>query len=265
MSVVQYHKGPAGEQLAYLQDGASDEQPRAGFFWLGGFMSDMQGSKASDIAALARETRRPALRFDYSGHGQSSGEFTEGTISAWLEQSIHMFLTKTSGKRVIIGSSMGGWLALLLLRTLLLEDPQAARRIAGLVLIAPAADMTRDLMWHAYPEEARQQLEETGYYLQPSAYGSPYPITLKLIADGQHHLVLQDDYPVTVPVRIIQGTDDVDVPPSHAFKLLAALKGNDITLTLVKGGDHRMSSSTQLAVIRSAAVQLAVKADSSYL
>ena len=228
-------------------------------------MSDMQGSKASDIAALARETRRPALRFDYSGHGQSSGDFTEGTISAWLEQAIHMFLTKTSGKRVVVGSSMGGWLALLLLRTLLKEDPAAARRIAGLVLIAPAADMTRDLMWHVFPEEARQQLEETGIYEQPSAYGAPYPITLKLIADGQHHLILQDDFPVNLPVRIIQGTDDVDVPASHSFKLLSALKGSDVTLTLVKGGDHRMSTPSQLAIIRSAAVQLAVRADGSYL
>lgn len=265
MTTVQFERGPAGERLAFLQDGAADDQTRTGFFWLGGFMSDMQGSKATDLAALARETRRAGLRFDYSGHGQSSGEFTAGTISAWLEQSLHMFIARTAGKRILVGSSMGGWLALLLLRTLLRDDPLAARRIAGLVLIAPAADMTRDLMWHMFPEEARRQLEEEGQWQMPSAYGAPYPITLRLITDGQHHLILQEGMEVRVPVRIIQGTDDVDVPASHAFKLLAALKGPDIALTLVKGADHRMSSPAQLAIIRSAVTQLATRADGIYL
>lgn len=261
MTALQFERGPAGERLAFLADGPPDDQARAGFFWLGGYMSDMQGSKASDLASLARETRRASLRFDYSGHGQSSGEFTDGTISAWLEQSIHMFITRTAGKRIIVGSSMGGWLALLMLRALMKDDPPAARRIGGLVLIAPAVDMTRDLMWHAFPEEARRELEQSGVYNVSSDYGSPYPVTLQLITDGQQHLVLHDGLDVRVPVRIIQGTEDFDVPPSHAFKLLAALKGSDITLTLVKGGDHRMSTPSQLAVIRSAVSQLAARAD----
>jgi pimeloyl-ACP methyl ester carboxylesterase len=264
MAAVQYERGPAGERLAFLQDGPPDDQVRTGLFWLGGFMSDMQGTKATDLAAMAREARRACLRFDYSGHGQSSGEFTDGTISAWLEQAIHMFISRTSGKRIIVGSSMGGWLALLLLRTLLRDDPGAARRIHGLVLIAPAPDMTRDLMWQYFSEEVRQELEETGIYNMPSAYGAPYPISLKLITDGQHHLVLQDGMDVRVPIRIIQGTDDVDVPPSHAFKLLAALRGKDITLTLVKGADHRMSAPSQLAIIRAAVQQLATRADGLY-
>lgn len=264
MSAVQYERGPAGERLAFLQDGPPEDQVRTGLFWLGGYMSDMQGSKAGDLAALARESRRACLRFDYSGHGQSSGEFTDGTISAWLEQAVHMFISRTGGKRIIVGSSMGGWLALLLLQTLLRDDPQAARRIHGLVLIAPAPDMTRDLMWQDFSEEVRQQLEDTGVYQMPSAYGAPYPVTLRLIADGQRHLVLQEGMDVRVPVRIIQGTDDVDVPPSHAFKLLAALRGKDITLTLVKGGDHRMSAPSQLAIIRGAVQQLATRADGLY-
>lgn len=264
MTAVQFERGPSGERLAFLQDGPPDDQVRTGLFWLGGMMSDMLGSKATDLAAYASETRRACLRFDYSGHGQSSGEFADGTISAWLEQSLHMFISRTRGKRIIIGSSMGGWLALLLVRTLLRDDPLAAKRIHGLVLIAPAPDMTRDLMWQEFPEEARRELEETGIYNMPSAYGAPYPISRELIADGQHHLILQDGMDVRVPVRIIQGTDDVDVPPSHAFKLLAALRGKDITLTLVKGADHRISSPSQLAIIRSAVQQLATRADGLY-
>lgn len=264
MAAAQFERGPAGERLAFLQDGSAGDQVRTGFFWLGGFRSDMQGSKATDLAAFASETRRACLRFDYSGHGQSSGEFTEGTISAWLEQAIHMFISRTSGKRIIVGSSMGGWLALLLLRALARDDPLAAKRIHGVVLIAPAPDMTRDLMWQEFSEQARAELEETGVYNMPSAYGAPYPITLRLITDGQQHLLLQEGLDVRVPVRIIQGTDDVDVPPSHAFRLLSALRGKDITLTLVKGADHRMSSPAQLSIIRSAIQQLATRADGLY-
>ena len=150
MAAVDFEQGPGGVKLAFLQDGPADDLGRCGFFWLGGFKSDMTGTKAEAMAALARETRRPGLRFDYSGHGKSGGLFTDGTISEWLEQSIHMFITKTHSKRIIVGSSMGGWLALLLAKVLLRDDPRAARRIAGIVLVAPAADMTSDLMWDMF-------------------------------------------------------------------------------------------------------------------
>jgi pimeloyl-ACP methyl ester carboxylesterase len=264
MAGVEYERGPAGERLAFVQDGPPDDFARAGFFWLGGFMSDMQGAKAEALAALARETRRPNLRFDYSGHGKSSGEFVDGTISRWLEQAIHMFIARTLGKRIVVGSSMGAWLAMLLLRTLMRDDPMAAKRIAGLVLIAPAADMTRDLMWNDYSEEARHELVSQGLHLQPSGYGEPYPITYALIEDGERHLILEDGLSLRIPVRILQGSADVDVPPTHALKVFGALNGPDITMTLIKGGDHRLSTPGQLASICSAALHLAERADGMF-
>lgn len=258
---IEFERGPAGERLALIQDGPPDAGTRTGFFWLGGFMSDMEGTKANALAGLARDTRRPNLRFDYSGHGKSSGDFLEGTISLWLEQAIHMFISRTAGKRIVVGSSMGGWLALLLLRTLMRDDPQAARRIAGLVLIAPAVDMTQDLMWERYTEDARDQLVTQRIHMEPSAYGDPYPITLDLIEDGARHLLLEDSLPLRIPVRILQGSADVEVPPTHALRVFGALQGPDITMTLIKGGDHRLSTPSQLAAICSATLQLAERAD----
>ena len=261
MAGVDFEQGPGGVKLAFHNDGAADDLGRCGFFWLGGFLSDMTGNKAEALAALARETRRPGLRFDYSGHGQSAGQFRDGTISDWLEQAIHMFITKTHSKRVIVGSSMGGWLALLLAKTLLRDDPRAARRIAGIVLIAPAADMTSDLMWDEFSTTARTQLEDRGVYMRPSDYGEPMPITLKLLQDGTKHLLLKTGLELPYPVRILQGSSDPDVPPSHALKVFEALSGPDITLTLIKGGDHRLSTPGQLKIIRETVLQLADRAD----
>lgn len=261
MADVDFEQGPEGSRLAFRQDGPADDLGRCGFFWLGGFMSDMEGSKAQALAALARETRRPGLRFDYSGHGRSAGLLTDGTISAWLEQAIHMFIVRTQSKRIIVGSSMGGWLALLLAKVLLRDDPAAARRIAGLVLIAPAADMTTELMWDAFPAEALLELENRGVYLRPSDYGDPMPITLKLLQDGTRHQILKDGLELPFPVRILQGSRDPDVPPSHALRVFEALSGPDITMTLIKGGDHRLSTLGQLAIIRETALQLAERAD----
>ncbi len=261
MAGVDFEQGPGGSRLAYCQDGPADDLGRCGFFWLGGFMSNMQGSKAEALAGLARETRRPGLRFDYSGHGQSAGAFEDGTISQWLEQAIHMFIAKTTSKRIIVGSSMGGWLALLLARILMRDDPRHARRIAGIVLIAPAADMTSDLMWDEFSPAARMQLEDHGVYHQPSDYGDAYPITLKLVQDGTRHLMLKTGLELKCPVRILQGSADTDVPPSHALKIFGALSGPDITMTLIKGGDHRLSTPGQLQIIRETVLQLAERAD----
>ena len=261
MAAMDFEHGPGGAKLAFLQDGPADDLGRCGFFWLCGFKSDMTGTKAEAMAALARETRRPGLRFDYSGHGKSEGLFTDGTISDWLEQSIHMFITKTHSKRIVVGSSMGGWLAILLAKVLLRDDPRAARRIAGIVLVAPAADMTSDLMWDMFSASARTQLEDRGVYLQPSIYGEPLPITLKLLQDGTKHLLLKTGLELPCPVRILQGSADPDVPPSHALKVFEALSGADVTMTLIKGGDHRLSTPGQLKIIRETALQLAERAD----
>lgn len=247
-------------RLAYLKDGPNEELGPCGFFWLGGFMSEMTGSKGESLADLARVKRRNCLRFDYSGHGKSSGEFTDGTISLWLEQATHMFLTHTRNKRIIVGSSMGGWLALLFARRLKLEDPSAFRRIGGMVLIAPATDMTSALMWSKMAEQDRETLVRDGVWRQPSDFGSPYPITLALIEDGTRHHVLEDGLSLPFPVRILQGTEDTDVPPDHAVKTMASLRG-DITLTLIKGGDHRLSTQPHLSVMRETALALAMRVD----
>jgi pimeloyl-ACP methyl ester carboxylesterase len=247
--------------IAYRVDGGDDEVGRTGMFWLGGFKSAMTGTKGEAIAELARATRRKALRFDYSGHGESAGLFTDGTITLWLEQAVHMFLTHTKGNRVIVGSSMGGWLALLLVRRLQREDPSAFRRIAGLVLIAPATDMTQDLMWTKFGTHEKQELAQTGAYVQPSAYGEPYVITAKLLTDGQDHLLFGEKMHLPFPVRILQGTEDTDVPASHALKTFEMLQGPDVTLTLIKGGDHRLSTPGQIQMITETVLQLAERAD----
>jgi pimeloyl-ACP methyl ester carboxylesterase len=260
MAAVAFDDDLMDFSLAYLKDGPNDELGPCGFFWLGGYMSDMTGAKGEALAELARVARRQCLRFDYSGHGQSSGAFVDGTISLWLEQATHMFLAHTRNNRVIVGSSMGGWLALLLARRLQREDAVAYRRIAGMVLIAPAADMTSELMWPEFSEEAREELLREGVYRRPSDYGAPYPITLKLLEDGEHHAVLANKLTMPFPVRILQGTEDRDVPPAHALRVLDALEG-DIALTLVKGGDHRLSTTPQLRILKETVLQLAKRSD----
>jgi pimeloyl-ACP methyl ester carboxylesterase len=259
--MLEYELSPGGTRLAYMKDGAAGDISPCGFFWLGGYKSEMSGTKAEALADLARATRRNLLRFDYSGHGRSDGLFVDGTISAWLEQSAHMFLTHTANQRIVVGSSMGGWLALLLLRKLMREDPFAARRIAGLVLIAPAADMTQDLMWAQFPAEVRDEILDAGIWRMPSAYGDPYDVTLKLIEDGQSHLLLDEGLDVPVPLRILQGSEDTDVPPAHAVKTFEALRGSDVTLSFLKGGDHRLSTAVQLRIIQETALNLAERAD----
>jgi pimeloyl-ACP methyl ester carboxylesterase len=256
-----FEQMPDGTRIAYREDGGGSTTGRCGFFWLGGLKSDMEGAKAETIAMLARDTRRPSLRFDYSGHGKSGGHFADGTISLWLEQAVHMFTKRAPGRRIVIGSSMGGWLALLLQRKLLTEIPIDAVRIAGLMLIAPAADMTADLMWDIFSEDIRAELAAKGVWVRPSLYGDPYPITAKLIADGRTHLILRNGPDCPCPVRLLQGSADPDVPASHAAKIFEALRGADISLTLIKGGDHRLSSPAQLTLIRETALHLAESAE----
>lgn len=260
MTDVKFDVMPDGTEIAFREDGGEDVG-RCGFFWLGGFKSDMEGSKAETLAVLARETRRLSLRFDYSGHGQSGGLFIDGSISLWLSQALHMFTKRAPGRRIIVGSSMGGWLAMLLYRLLKLKDPAAFRRVAGLVLIAPATDMTADLMWDQFDDQAREDLATAGVTMRPSLYGEPYAITARLIADGETHLMLKEGLDCDCPVRILQGDEDPDVPPAHAMKVFGAIRGGDVTMTLIKGGDHRLSSPGQLRLLRETVMALANRSD----
>ena len=259
MTAIQ-HEIFEGTRLAFREDGREDIS-RCGFFWLGGFKSDMEGSKAEALGALARETRRPGFRCDDSGHGASEGQFLQGTISQWLAQASHMFTRKALGRRIVVGSSMGGWLALLLYRELRIRNPRAAQRIAGLVLLAPAADMTADLMWDQFPDAVKAELARNGVWQRPSLYGEPYAITHRLIEDGRRHLLLREGLELSCPVRILQGDADPDVPAAHAVKVFGALRGADVTLTLIKGGDHRLSTPGNLTLLRETVLRLAERSD----
>lgn len=212
-----------------------------GIFWLGGFKSDMRGTKAEALGLHAAKSGRACVRFDYSGHGESGGRFEDGTISSWLEDAEAVFTRETHGPQIVVGSSMGGWIALLLARALSKRPPEE-RRIAGLVLIAPAPDFTETLMWAEFSPAIRKEIEEKGFWQRPSAYGEdPYPITRALIEDGRRHLLLDKPIELGCPVRILQGVKDPDVPFGHAMKLVSCLAQDDVVLTLIKDGDHRLS------------------------
>jgi pimeloyl-ACP methyl ester carboxylesterase len=213
-----------------------------GILWLGGFKSDMRGTKAEALAAHAATTGQAYVRFDYSGHGESGGAFEAGTISRWLEETLAVFEHVARGPQIVVGSSMGGWIALLLARALASRKNGGIAKMAGLVLIAPAPDFTETLMWAQMSPEVRREIEEKGFWLRPSEYGDgPYPITRALIEDGRNHLLLDRPIEIGCPVRILQGVLDPDVPWRHALKLVSCLAQDDVVLTLVKDGDHRLS------------------------
>ncbi len=213
-----------------------------GVLWLGGFMSDMDGTKARALAAWGSQERRAVTLFDYSGHGRSEGAFTDGTISRWLAEARAVFDLFATGPTVLVGSSMGGWLALLLAQALRHEAPdRAAEQLAGMVLIAPAVDFTETLMWDTFSEEVKKRIEAEGVWHMPSAYGAPYPITRALIEDGRRHLMMGGAIEPGCPVHILQGGEDEDVPWSHALDLVTAIARDDVVFTLVKDGDHRLS------------------------
>jgi pimeloyl-ACP methyl ester carboxylesterase len=218
---------------------------RPALVWLGGFKSDMQGTKAIALDAWAAARGRACVRFDYSGHGESGGAFVDGTIGRWLTESIAVWDGFCRGPQVVVGSSMGGWIALLLARALKLRSEQGApaqASIAGLVLIAPAVDFTEALMWRKFPAKIKNAILQQGVWERPSAYGDgPYPITRALIEEGRSHLLLGRLIQTGCPVRIIQGVQDEDVPWEHAVELVARLAHDDVVLTLVKDGDHRLS------------------------
>ena len=211
-----------------------------GLLWLGGFRSDMAGTKAVALDEWGARTGRAVTRFDYSGHGLSGGRFEDGTISRWAEEAAAVFAT-TTGPQILVGSSMGGWISLLLTRAEFARAG-AASRIRGLVLIAPAPDFTEDLMWAGFSEEIRRQIMEEGAYREPSAYSDePYLVTRALIEDGRRNLLLGGDLALGCPVTILQGVKDESVPWGHAVRLVTRLTTDDVTLTLVRDGDHRLS------------------------
>jgi pimeloyl-ACP methyl ester carboxylesterase len=216
-----------------------------GLFWLGGFKSDMRGTKAEALDQWAAARGRACTRFDYSGHGESGGAFAEGTIGRWLEESAAVFTACCQGPQVVVGSSMGGWLALLLLRELKrreLAGRTAKASVAALVLIAPAVDFTEELMWKRFPPTVKREIEEKGSWSRPSAYSEePYLITRRLIVEAREHLMFGDLIETGCPVRILQGVQDEDVPWSHTVELVSRFARDDVVLTLVKDGDHRLS------------------------
>jgi pimeloyl-ACP methyl ester carboxylesterase len=228
-----------------------------GLFWLGGFNSDMRGTKALALDAFAAERGRACIRFDYSGHGESGGAFIDGTIGRWLEESVAVFERFAQGPQVVVGSSMGGWMALLLAREIA-KRQTAGATLAGLVLIAPAPDFTEQLMWNSFSDEIREEIRTKGVWMRPSEYGdgTPYPITRALIEEGRNHLLLGSAIEVGCPVRILQGAQDPDVPWQHAFALAHRLPAEDVVLTMIQDGDHRLSRPQDIARIMAAVAEM---------
>jgi Esterase/lipase len=215
-----------------------------GIFWLNGFRSVMTGAKAMALDALGAEKGLEVTRFDYSGHGQSGGAFDLGTISRWLEEAEAVF-AHTHGPQIVCGSSMGGWIALLLARRQLRKGVP----LKGLVLVAPATDATTRIAARMTTEQARD-LAEKGYYERVSAYGDGvYRYTRRLIEDGEHHLLFGSVIETGCPVHILQGGQDPDVPPEQAQRLLTHILHDPVTLTLVPDGDHRLSRREDLALL----------------
>ncbi|MDA7949320.1 MAG: alpha/beta hydrolase [Hyphomicrobiaceae bacterium] len=221
-----------------------------GIVWFCGLNSEMTSTKVTALKDWAAQTDRSMLRFDYSGHGNSDGEFSDGTIGQWLNESLTVLRDVASGPQILIGSSMGAWLVLLILRAIARDDPVVADicKIEGAVLIAPAWDMTEELMWNQFSQAARAQLQNNGYFERPSRYGEgPYIISKKLIDEGRNHLIGDDSFKPPCPVRIIHGVKDPDVPWKHANKLTHTLEGENVMLQFIPDGDHRLSRDQDIA------------------
>lgn len=229
---------PEGRRIAYDRTGGKGP----GVVFLGGFRSDKEGTKALALEAWAKAQGRAFLRLDYSGHGSSSGDFLDGSIGDWFADARAAILGLTQGPQVLVGSSMGGWIALLMARA----HPE---KVAGLVTVAAAPDFTED-MWAEFSAEQRRALMEAGQVALPSDYSdAPYVITRRLIEEGRERLVLRSPLPLPMPVRMLQGTADTDVPVAVALRLIDHAEGPDMRLTVVKGADHRFSTPECLKLI----------------
>jgi pimeloyl-ACP methyl ester carboxylesterase len=245
-------QGDARRPIAFLQQESESQQP--GVLWFPGFKSEMMSTKADALADWAQSNGRAYTRFDYSGHGKSGGRFEDGTISRWLEEATAIFHKKAIGKQILVGSSMGGYIALLLLRNLIREDPESAACIHALVLIAPAWDMTEEILWKNFADDVRRSILIDGCWLRPSIYDDgSYPISLSLIQDGRKHLLLTQEgsWNPGRPVRILHGCLDPDVPLAHSERLLSSVlaRESDVILTKVPDGDHRLSRKHDLALL----------------
>lgn len=236
MTDLQFLDRGDGERLAYRRLEGSGP----GFFWVGGFRSTMEGTKAEYLAGWAANRHRALLRFDYYAHGRSSGDFIKGTISRWRDDALTALDRLTEGPQIVVGSSMGGWIADLLTRA-------RPDRVAALVLLAPAPDFTEDLMWSLMPEAARKAVFDTGQWLYEGKSDS-YPITRALIESGRKNLVLDKPQKVSFPVRILHGMADTEVPWHHTLKLVDILEG-DVRLTLLKNSGHHLSTPEDLELI----------------
>jgi pimeloyl-ACP methyl ester carboxylesterase len=255
---IEVGEGTTRRKIAILSRSAPlDAEEKPGLFWLGGFKSDMMGSKALALDKIGALEGLSVTRFDYSGHGVSGGQFLEGSISQWLADSLAVF-NLTNGPQILIGSSMGGWLAMLLNR-FLRQNGQS--RVAAMVLIAPAIDMTQDLMRQSFSAQEKLDLETKGRVEQPSEYSDePYVLTKKLIDDGDRHLLFGAGTLSTgCPVVILQGGQDPDVPVAHAMKLLSHLTNDPVVFTLIPDGDHRLSRDQDLAKLKDVILQILVK------
>lgn len=253
--MTDYLETPQGRRIAYELTPGAAPGAAPGVVFLGGFKSDMEGTKALWLRDRMRAQGRAFLRFDYSGHGQSAGRFEAGCIGDWYEDAMAA-LGLIGGPVVLVGSSMGGWISLLIAR-------QAPARVAGLVTIAAAPDFTEDGMWAGFSAAERRQLAEAGQVALPSDYGEPYIITRRLIEEGRQRLVLRAPLHLPFPVRFLQGTADSDVSLEVALRLLAHVTGEDITLSLRKGADHRFSDPDCLAMIGAAVDEVLARANGS--
>ena len=237
-----YHIRPDGARIAFVR--TPGRSP--GLVFLGGYASDMTGTKALAVEAHARVRGLACLRLDYQGHGRSSGDFADGTIGLWLSDALAVIDAETTGSQILVGSSMGGWIMLLAA----LRRPE---RVAGLLGIAPAPDFTEDLMWPDLGPEQQAVLERERILRVPSEYSdTPTVITMALIEEGRDHLLLNDTVPITVPVRVLHGMRDPDVPWEHSVRLADRLRSTDVRITLVKDGDHRLSSPADLDLLATA-------------
>jgi pimeloyl-ACP methyl ester carboxylesterase len=228
--------------------------------WMGGFRSDMTSTKAMALETAAGAVGRAALRFDYSAHGASSGEFDTATLSQWLDDSLHMIRAEGGEKPIIVGSSMGGWLALHATEILTAEGNPPG----GMVLIAPAVDFTEALMWARFPAEIRRQIEENGVWYRPSEYSpEPYPITRALIEDGRKHLLMGKRMKLGVPIHILQGALDPDVPLAHVEAFVAGLAEDDVRMTVIPDGNHRLSREEDIAALQRITLALAAEVEAA--
>lgn len=229
-------------RLAYVK--TEGRGPRV--LWLGGFRSDLTSTKASEIDRACAEIGRGMIRMDYSAHGQSEGDFTTATLSQWLDDALQMIRAEGGERPIIVGSSMGGWIALLATLKLAAQG----RAPGGLVLIAPAVDFTEALMWAQFPEAIKRQIMEEGVWYRPSAYSpEPYPITRALIEDARGHLLMGKNLTFGVPIHILQGGADPDVPRAHVEAFMAGLHSDDVRYTLIPDGDHRLSREQDIAAL----------------